>query len=257
MGQHSAPRVGARAAGAGVPGRAPRGAHRTFQLHRCAGHRQPSERRRLRQRGAGYADHLRTVSQRTRAAAGGSLGGRHQQEFRPDGRQQVESVWRSLLRQRHPAEAAADPDDQVGGEHECGARRRRSTGARRAHDAGARRRVRRVRLESLRVGSHARPRAEGEPREIAARLFQRSRGADQRRRADVLHDQRNHEPLRAVAAGRELLGHRHRALRRVFALSRRHPQDRSTRARAVAARADVAGVPRSHDAAGRPRAGTG
>ena len=91
--------------------------------------------------------------------------------------------------------------------------------------------------------------AEGEPREVAPRLLQRSGGADQRRRADVLHDQRDHEPLRAVAAGRELLGHRHRALRRVFALSRRDPPDRSTRARAVAARAIAAGIPRSHDAA--------
>ena len=138
-------------------------------------------------------------------------------------------------------EAAADQDDQVGGEHERRARRRGSAGARRAHDAGARRGVRRVRVEGLRVGPRARRRAEGEPREVAPRLLQRSGGADQRRRADVLHDQGDHEPLRAVAAGRELLGHRHRALRRVLALSRGDPADRSARARAVAARAVAAG----------------
>ena len=89
LGQHSASRVGARAAGAGLPGRAPRGAHRTLQLHRRAGHRQPAKRRRVRQRSAGHADHLRNVPQGTRAAAGRSLGDRDQQELRPDGRQQV------------------------------------------------------------------------------------------------------------------------------------------------------------------------
>ena len=105
---------------------------------------------------------------------------------------------------------------------------------------GARRRLRGVRVEGLRVGSGARRRAEGEPRQIAPRLLQRSDGADQRRRADVLHDQGDHEPAGAVAAGRELLGHRHRALRRVLALPRGHPADRSPRARAVAARAVAA-----------------
>ena len=53
----------------------------------------------------------------------------------PDGRQQAARLRRSVLRQRHPAEAAADRDDQVGGEHRRRTRRRGSAGARRAHDA--------------------------------------------------------------------------------------------------------------------------
>ena len=77
----------------------------------------PPERRRLRQRGAGDADDLRAVPQGTRAPAGRSLGDRHQQELRPDGRQQAPGVRRSVLGQRRPAEAAPDRDDQVGGEH--------------------------------------------------------------------------------------------------------------------------------------------
>ncbi len=107
-------------------------------------------------------------------------------------------------------------------------------------------------MARLRVRPRARRRAEGEPREIAPRLLQRSSRTDQRRRADILHDQGDHEPFRAVAAGRELLGHRHRALRGVLALSRGHSPDRSTRARALAARAIAAAVPRSDDVDRRP-----
>ena len=153
MGQHPAPGVGARAAGTRLSGRAPRRAHRTLQLDGRAGHRQPAERRRLRQRGAGHADHLRAVSQGTRAAARRSLGHRHEQELRADGRQQAASVWRSLLCQRGPAQAAADQDDQVGGEHEQRTGRRGSTRPGRAHDARARRGVRRLRVAGLRVGT--------------------------------------------------------------------------------------------------------
>ena len=91
------------------------------------------------------------------------------------------------------------------------------------------------------AGPQPRRRAEGEPGEVAARLLQRSDGADERRRADLLHDQGDHEPARAVAARRQLLGHRHRALRRLLALSRGDPPDRSAGARAVAARAVAAG----------------
>ena len=47
-----------------------------------------------------------------------AVGDRHQQELRPDGRQQAAAVRRSVSGQRRPAEAAADQDDQVGGEHE-------------------------------------------------------------------------------------------------------------------------------------------
>ena len=197
----------------------------------------PPGSRCLRQRGAGDAHDLRAVPEGARPAARRGLGDRDEQELRPDGRQQAPGVRRPVLRQRRAPEAAADRDDQVRREHRSGARRRRSAGARRAHDAGARRRIRRVRVEGVRVGPHAWDRAEGEPREIAARLLQRSDGPDERRRADVLHDQGDHEPSRAVAAGRELLGHRHRALRRVLALPRGDPKDRSSRARAVAARA--------------------
>ena len=68
------------------------------------------------------------------------------------GGSKLRDVRRSVLRQRHPAQAAPDRDDQVGGEHRRRARRRGSAGARRADDAGARRRLRRIRLEGLRVG---------------------------------------------------------------------------------------------------------
>src|SRR5207247_9595902 len=48
---------------------------------------------------------------------------------------------------------------------------------------------------------------------ISPRLFQRSPGPHQRRRADLLHDQGDHEPARSLARARELLGHRRRPLR--------------------------------------------
>ena len=102
------------------------------------------------------------------------------------------------------------------------------------------------------VGPHAQRRAEGEPREIAARLLQRSGGADQRRRADVLHDQRDHEPLRAVAPGRQLLGHRHRALRRLLALSRGDHAGRIDSSTSCGSTRNRCRRTRSHDAAGRP-----
>ena len=48
-------------------------------------------------------------------------------------------------------------------------------------------------------GRSARAGAQGDAGQVAARLLQRSDGADQRRRADLLHDQGDHEPARAVA----------------------------------------------------------
>ena len=176
-------------------------------------------------------------------AARGSLGHRHQQELQPDGRQQAARLRRPVLGQRHPAEAAPHRDDQVGGEHRRRARRRGSVRAGRTDDAGPRRRLRRLRLEGLRGRPRPRPRAEGDAGQVAARLLQRPDGADQRRRADLFHDQGDHEPGGAVARRRQFLGHRHRPLRRLLALPRSDPAHRSPHPRAVEARAVAAGLP--------------
>ena len=63
---------------------------------------------------------------------------------------------------------------------------------------GPRRRLRGLRLAGVRGRPRAGPRAEGDPGQVAARLLQRPAGADQRRRADLLHDQGDHEPAGAV-----------------------------------------------------------
>ena len=190
LGEHSASRDGARAAGARLSRGALRRAHRTLQLHRRAGHGLPAGGGRLRQRSAGDADGLRAVPQAVQPAARRGLGDRDQQELRPDGREQAARLRRSVVGERHPAEAAADRDDQVGREHRRGPWRRGSAGAGRADDGGARRGLRGIRLARVRGRPQHRRRAQGEPREVAARLLQRSDRADERRRADVLHDAR-------------------------------------------------------------------
>ena len=131
------------------------------------------------------------------------------------GGSKLKIVRRSLRRQCRAPQAASDRHHQIG--RNCRPRRPRPrpSGAGRTDDVGAGRRIRRVRMEGARIRACPQLGAESQPREVVARLFQRSCGPNQRRRADVFHDQRDHEPVRALVAARQLLGYRHRALRRV------------------------------------------